>query len=125
MPVEITLTIEARDAQGKRTHTVPGIADLERATAVAHDLFEMAHKRAELAELEATLSKAGKPKTKAPRGPAYVPIAGLENGGKCGWYRETRTSADRYCIKDPEHGLKPGMGAGHLFEEPTPAKVKA
>ena len=124
MPVGITLTIEARDAQGKRTHVVPGIATYERAADVARDLFTLAAKRAELTELEAALSKGGKPKTER-TSPAYVPLTGLDNGDRCGWHMEARTGKERFCAITKGHDLKPGMGGGHMFEEPPPPKAKA
>lgn len=118
----ITLTIEARDEKGKRTHSVPGIMTTERATEVVADLFRLAEMRAGVAGLEAALKAKPKPERS---GPAYVPLTGLQNHGKCGWWHEARTKTDLYCIKEPGHPKQPGIGAGHLFEDPVPAKVIA
>ena len=119
----ITLDLLLKDDKGKRLMLAPGITDKEKAHGFVDKAFALADATADVrAAEEALVAFSKKPK---PTGQAYVPIDGLDHGGKCGWMTETRTKLDRFCFSPPGHPLQPGIGAGHVFEEPTPAKVKA
>lgn len=117
----ITLDLLLKDDKGKRLMLAPGITDKEKAHGFVDKAFALADATADVrAAEEALVAFSKKPK---PTGPAYVPLTGLDNGDRCGWHMEARTGKERFCAITKGHDLKPGIGAGHVFEEPTPAKV--